>query len=288
MSVLNLMAKLGLDISGFQQGIAKAKVAVAPVTDYIGNNIRGQIKSALGAVAATAVVKKSLETASEIHRGANRMGISTDTYQTLKIASDRYGMSVEELAKEMKSGSIIGSELKAIVADLNTEYNRTGQIINEDTVKNLHAANEQLEVMMNKLSPIAAWAVDKGIRGVDATHGIDRMTKPWLYNMMEGKPAFSGWFDQIKKGLSEFKSAFAPASERNAELAPKSRMESAINFMQRFTYGRDRTPAISSLGSVGGYMNPGMQIFAKGPEYQLQQLNSQVAEIRHNTRRFAE
>ena len=289
MSVLNLMAKMGLDISDFRRGIAQAKVAAAPIGSAIGDNIKGQIKSALGAAAATFLVRRSLETAKEIHTGANRMGIDTDTYQTLKILSDKYGISIEELAKEMKSGSIIGADLKNVVMDLNTEYAKTGQIIDDGTVNNLYNANEQIERLFNRLGPLVAFIVDKLIRAFEFVQGASKMQNAALWNMVEGKSqSQDSRALQMITGAKEMVGAFLPADKRSAQFGDKSEAESIINFMQRFKYGNDRIPQISGLGQVGGYMNPGMMITTSGPEYQLQQLNSQVAEIRSNTRRFAE
>ena len=62
--MFSILAKLGLDATGFQIGLKRAESGVSKFSKDIGSSLKGQIASAFGAAAITAGIQQAISKAS--------------------------------------------------------------------------------------------------------------------------------------------------------------------------------------------------------------------------------
>lgn len=91
MAFLSLIAKLGLDGSGFQRGLQQAEKGAGNLSKTLGK--------AFGATAIAAVIatlsKKTLDLAGDLADMSDRTGVSTDQLQQFKYAAEQGGSSLK-------------------------------------------------------------------------------------------------------------------------------------------------------------------------------------------------
>lgn len=108
MAIFSLIAKLGLDGSGFETGIKKA----SSLTDKFRSSVGSQLGAALSVAAVGAFAAKVIETADAIGDLSEQLNISTDDVQRLQILASQTGVSFETMAKAITR---VGQErLKAV------------------------------------------------------------------------------------------------------------------------------------------------------------------------------
>lgn len=108
MAIFSLIAKLGLDGSGFETGIKKA----SSLTDKFRSSVGAQLGAALSVAAVGAFASKVIETADAIGDLSEQLNISTDDVQRLQILATQTGVSFETMAKAITR---VGQErLKAV------------------------------------------------------------------------------------------------------------------------------------------------------------------------------
>lgn len=108
MAIFSLIAKLGLDGSGFETGIKKA----SSLTDKFRSSVGTQLGAALSVAAVGAFAAKVIETADAIGDLSEQLNISTDDVQRLQILASQTGVSFETMAKSITK---VGQErLKAV------------------------------------------------------------------------------------------------------------------------------------------------------------------------------
>jgi hypothetical protein len=108
MAIFSLIAKLGLDGSGFETGIKKA----SSLTDKFRSSVGAQLGAALSVAAVGAFAAKVIETADAIGDLSEQLNISTDDVQRLQILATQTGVSFETMAKAITR---VGQErLKAV------------------------------------------------------------------------------------------------------------------------------------------------------------------------------
>lgn len=108
MAIFSLIAKLGLDGSGFETGIKKA----SSLTDKFRSSVGAQLGAALSVAAVGAFASKVIETADAIGDLSEQLNVSTDDVQRLQILATQTGVSFETMAKSITR---VGQErLKAV------------------------------------------------------------------------------------------------------------------------------------------------------------------------------
>ena len=156
----SLWGKLGLDVTPFQQGLAKAKASVTPAAAKMGEQIRGKMLEAFGAAGAIALVKKSVENAMRIVQGSTKAGVDTSTFQAMDAVAKRAGLSIEDLTEVIKNGGPAADDLKSAIESAKQEMEDTGQLIEGTTVKRIAELGDKMEQLFGKIAPGLAWMVD--------------------------------------------------------------------------------------------------------------------------------
>jgi len=94
MAIFSLIAKLGLDKTGFDAGLDSAGKRVSA----FGGHLKSHLAGAFGAAALIAAGQAALEYAENIGRAAAELGISTDTAQQLGLAARLAGGDIGTIA----------------------------------------------------------------------------------------------------------------------------------------------------------------------------------------------
>ena len=96
-----LIAKLGVDITGWRHGWKQAEGVARKSSKDIGAFTKGQLAGMFGAGAIGAAVKNTVEYAGRIRDMSDALGISTDTLQQMDFAATQSGASLESFTGSM-------------------------------------------------------------------------------------------------------------------------------------------------------------------------------------------
>ncbi len=97
MALLSLVAKLGLDKTGFEQGLSKATQQAS----RFGSNLKATLAGAFGAGAMVAFAKGIADTVGRIKDLSEQFGVTTDEVQNIDYAMKQSGMSFEDFGAAM-------------------------------------------------------------------------------------------------------------------------------------------------------------------------------------------
>jgi len=98
MALFSLIAKLGLDKTGFDAGIK----AAATTSQRFGSALKSQFAAAFGTAAIVAYTKSLVEYASQVKDASTRTGASTEALQTLGYAAKQTGSDFEAVVRSFK------------------------------------------------------------------------------------------------------------------------------------------------------------------------------------------
>lgn len=96
MPILSLLAKLGLDKTGFDTGMDNASKQV----NKFGGDIKRQIAGGFTIAALASVARHAMESAHKFTQMAKELNITTDQAQQLTAEADRTGQSISDLTKD--------------------------------------------------------------------------------------------------------------------------------------------------------------------------------------------
>ncbi len=94
---ISLIAKLGIDGSGFQRGLHDAESEF----QRFGGSIKNKLAGMFGATAMTAFMRSVIQTASNIQDMAEQFGITTDEMQRMEKAAEQSGLRFEDMGKAL-------------------------------------------------------------------------------------------------------------------------------------------------------------------------------------------
>jgi hypothetical protein len=97
--VLNLIAKLGLNSSGFDEGLSKAEHKASQFGRSLGSRLAGFI----GVAAVGAQARATIEYAGRINDLSTAAGVSAEALQEMDYAAKQNGASIEDMVKAMRN-----------------------------------------------------------------------------------------------------------------------------------------------------------------------------------------
>jgi hypothetical protein len=95
MAFLSIMARFGLDASGFKAGIKQAQSATKGLSNSLKADLKGAIAGAFGTAAITASAKSIMDYAGKITDLSDRLGMGTDVLQEFDFAARMTGTNLE-------------------------------------------------------------------------------------------------------------------------------------------------------------------------------------------------
>lgn len=102
MAILSLIAKLGLDGSGFQRGIQQAEKSI----DSLSKKLGGAFAATAVTAAIGAVSKKTLDYAGQLEDLANRTGVGAEQLQEFAYAAEQNGSSLDTVASFLEKVNV--------------------------------------------------------------------------------------------------------------------------------------------------------------------------------------
>ena len=97
MAFLSIMARLGMDATGFQAGIKQAESASSGLSKSLNSKLKGAIAGAFGTAAIAGMTAKLIEQVKAIKLTSDRLGISTTSLQQFEKAATLTGSSLDEV-----------------------------------------------------------------------------------------------------------------------------------------------------------------------------------------------
>lgn len=97
MAQLSLMARLGLDGSGYFLGMKRAEGSAKNLSHEFNSNLKGAIAGAFGTFALIEYTKKTIEFASHLNDLSDRTDVSTDALQEWGFAAKQNGSNIDEV-----------------------------------------------------------------------------------------------------------------------------------------------------------------------------------------------
>lgn len=98
MALLSILAKLGLDKTGFDSSLTQAGKQV----NRFGSDLKGAIAGAFSVAVITAFAKRTIEAASRISDLAKQLGVSSEAMQEFDFAAKQSGASIDDIATSFK------------------------------------------------------------------------------------------------------------------------------------------------------------------------------------------
>jgi len=196
MALLSLVAKLGLDKTGFEQGLNSATNRV----NAFGSSLKATLAGAFSVAAVTAFLRSMEQTIGRIKDLSEQFAVTTDEVQNVDFALKQSGLAFEDLASAMarmgqaRREAVEGNEeLRAVFA----KYGLTIQQLNSPQMRNFDllmmmseamsqmnmTAREQVEIQdllgprAARLANVLATLSETKAPQIFTTEDIDRIDK---------------------------------------------------------------------------------------------------------------
>lgn len=157
--MINLMAYLGLNTSGFQRGLASSVDAAKKASDTIGKEVAKDftksLKRTIGAGAIAGAVVASMKDAQEIRNGAQAMGVTSQQFAAMEIVAARLGDTTNVTVDEFRRLTDV------VIA--------SGQVSGDNIYDKLAASADKADEAMRRVKVAGSGLLSSGIRGVEAT-----------------------------------------------------------------------------------------------------------------------
>lgn len=102
MGLLTLIARLGLDTSGFDAGLNRSQSSASRFASRIRGSVGTALAGAFSVGALTALTKQTINYASHMRDLADRLGVNVEWLQQMQFAAVQAGASVDDLAGFME------------------------------------------------------------------------------------------------------------------------------------------------------------------------------------------
>ena len=144
MALLSIIAKLGLDSTGFKAGIKQAESATKGLSRDLNSNLKGAIAGAFGVAAITAATKATIDYGGHISDLADRLNVSTDALQEFDFAARIAGANVDTFTGFLeKLGSARDDALEGN-EDIIRSFNRLGVSLEDLKTKRIEDITRQI------------------------------------------------------------------------------------------------------------------------------------------------
>jgi hypothetical protein len=148
MGVLSLIAKLGLDASGFHRGIKQSESAVSKFGRNATGALKGQLAAAFGTAAFVSATKSLLDYAGKIDDLSFKLGISRSALQEFDYAAAQNSATLDQVTASLAKLSVArmdalrtgNGDIAKAFADLNISVEELKNARLEDLLQKISAA----------------------------------------------------------------------------------------------------------------------------------------------------
>lgn len=140
----SLIARLGLDKTGFDAGMAAAGKQV----NKFGGDLKSSIAGGLSIAAVAAFTKELIRSVSHINDLSERLGVSAETLQEMEYAAKQTGQTIDDVAGAFRALS--KARLEAM-ADPNS---KAGQVFASMGISNAELRSQSLEQTFKRIADV--------------------------------------------------------------------------------------------------------------------------------------
>ena len=126
MAFLSIMARFGMDATGFKAGIKQVESASKGLSRDLNGNLKGAIAGAFGTAAIVAAGKATMDYAGQIADLSERLGVSTDALQEMDFAARLTGTNLETFTGFLEKLSVSREEALQGNDELRDSFARLG------------------------------------------------------------------------------------------------------------------------------------------------------------------
>jgi phage-related protein len=187
MALLSLVAKLGLDKTGFEQGLSKA----GKQASQFGSSLKTTLAGAFGATAMIAFAKGIADTTGRIKDLSEQFGVTTDDVQNIDYAMKQSGMSFEDFGAAMnklgparREAALGNEELAATFAKfgVSAEDLQNPLLSNKDILMKVAEAMRGTNVTAADQAAIMDLLGPKAAKLANVLAGLDGFQAPSLFS----------------------------------------------------------------------------------------------------------
>jgi len=144
MAFLSIMARFGMDATGFKAGIKQVESASKGLSRDLNANLKGAIAGAFGTAAIVAAGKATLDYAGQIADLSQRLGVSTDALQEFDFAARLSGTNLETFTGFMEKLSVSREEALDGNDEMIASFARLGVSLEDLRSKRLEEITRQI------------------------------------------------------------------------------------------------------------------------------------------------
>lgn len=144
MAFLSIMARFGMDATGFKAGINQVESASKGLSRDLNSNLKGAIAGAFGTAAIVAAGKATMDYAGQIADLSERLGVSTDALQEMDFAARLTGTNLEAFTGFLEKLSASREEALQGNDELRDSFARLGVSLEDLRTKRLEDLTRQI------------------------------------------------------------------------------------------------------------------------------------------------
>jgi len=144
MAFLSIMARFGMDATGFKAGIKQVESASKGLSRDLNGNLKGAIAGAFGTAAIVAAGKATMDYAGQIADLSQRLGVSTDALQEMDFAARLTGTNLETFTGFLEKLSVSREEALQGNDELRDSFARLGVSLEDLRTKRLEDLTRQI------------------------------------------------------------------------------------------------------------------------------------------------
>lgn len=144
MAFLSILARFGMDATGFKAGIKQVESASKGLSRDLNSNLKGAIAGAFGTAAIVAAGKATLDYAGQIADLSDRLGVSTDALQEFDFAARLTGTNLETVTGFLEKLSVSREEALQGNDELRESFARLGVSLEDLRTKRLDDLTRQI------------------------------------------------------------------------------------------------------------------------------------------------
>ena len=144
MAFLSIMARFGMDATGFKAGIKQVESASKGLSRDLNANLKGAIAGAFGTAAIVAAGKATMDYAGQIADLSERLGVSTDALQEMDFAARLTGTNLETFTGFLEKLSVSREEALQGNDELRDSFARLGVSLEDLRTKRLEDLTRQI------------------------------------------------------------------------------------------------------------------------------------------------
>lgn len=244
---MQLLVRLGLDATGYETGLKKAKSSAEGFGHHLKSEVGGKIAGVFGAAAFEEGIRRTAEWAEKIKNLSSRTGLPLEEMQKLDFIAQTTGVDVMKVVKAIEAVGL--AQAKAVAGDQDARSGLQGLGLTDAQIDDLGRTKENF------------YAIAAGIQGIDDADlsnvllAFDKLGK--------GGKAFRDLLPAMREGLDMAADGFVPMADATLEkMAKLNHLFETIGQSGKLFFGT----IVSGWMQLGEFIAGATTAFFKGGE----------------------